>query len=49
MNNDRLKLLLDALVTLSEYWTRAKGSDGHHSIYMQIDFLRKLIREECKK
>jgi hypothetical protein len=50
MNNERLKILIDALVKLAEYWTRTQpGSTGHHSIHMQIDFIRKLIREELKK
>lgn len=49
MNNERLKILTDALVKLTEYWTRASPGEKSHAIYSQIDFLRKLIREECRK
>jgi hypothetical protein len=49
MNNERLKILTDALVKLAEYWTRAPSGEKSHAIYSQIDFLKKLIREECKK
>lgn len=49
MNNERLKLLLDTLVKLAELWKNTNSSEGKHSIYAQIDFIRKLINAECKK
>lgn len=49
MNNERLKILVDALVKMSELWKNTNSSDGKHSIYSQIDFLRKKITAELKK
>ena len=49
MNNERLKILMDALLKLAEYWTKATPGEKSHAIYSQIEFIRKLIREECRK
>ena len=52
MNNERLKILLDALIKLSEYWVKAgDGARGSnlHSIYDQIHFIRRAITKELNK
>lgn len=49
MNNERLKILLDTLVKLAELWKNVNNGDAKHSIYAQIDFIRKLIKKECEK
>jgi hypothetical protein len=48
-DNERLKILIDALVQLSKTWVEAKQGDSKHSIYAQIDFLRKKITQELNK
>ena len=48
MNNERLKILTDTLIKLAELWTKVPTGNATHSVYSQIDFIRKLIREECK-
>lgn len=53
MDNERLKILVDALIKLSEYWVQ--GANGHanggnlHSIYDQIHFIRRAITKELSK
>ena len=50
MQNDiRLKLLLDALIALSEFWTKSQPGQNAHAIYTQIHFIKKKITEELKK
>lgn len=49
MNNERLTVLVEALVKLSEFWTKTSPGVNSHAIYSQIDFFRKLIREELKR
>lgn len=49
MNNERLKILADTLVKLAELWGATNSSEDKYSIYAQIDMIRKLIREECRK
>lgn len=48
-DNDRLKLLLETLVSLTHNWM--KGEPGSHCgmIADQIRFIRKMIREELIK
>jgi hypothetical protein len=46
--NERLKLLLDTLVQLAKMWKEVAPGQNAHSIYDQIHFVRKLIREEMK-
>jgi hypothetical protein len=48
MSNERLKILTDTLVKLAELWTKVPAGAGAHSVYSQIEFIRKLIRQECK-
>ena len=48
-DNERLKLLLDALVKLAEYWQSASPGQNSHAIYDQIRFIRKKITQELKK
>jgi hypothetical protein len=48
-DNERLKILVDALVQLSKTWIDVGVGDAKHSIYAQIDFLRKKISEELRK
>lgn len=49
MNNERLKILLDTLVRLTDTWNR--GEPGSHCgmIAEQIRFIKKLIREEMAR
>lgn len=49
MNNERLRVLIDALVRLTELWTKVSPGAPAHSVYAQIDFIRKKINEELKK
>jgi hypothetical protein len=46
--NERLKILLDTLVQLAKMWKELSPGQNAHSIYDQINFVRKLIREEMK-
>ena len=47
-HNARLEMLLDKLVQLSELWLKVPIGSGAHSVYTQIEFVRKLIRDEIK-
>lgn len=51
MDNERLKILVDALIKLSEYWVQGSSSHGSnlHSIYDQIHFIRRAITKELNK
>ena len=49
MNNERLKILVDALIKLSEYWVQGSHGSNLHSIYDQIHFIRRAITKELSK
>lgn len=40
---------MDALLQLSEFWTRATPGQNCASIYDQINYIKKKITEELKK
>ncbi len=48
-DNERLKLLINALVQLAQFWTTATPGQSCAAIYDQIHFIRKKITEELKK
>jgi hypothetical protein len=48
-DNERLQILLDALLKLAEYWAKTNSAESCHSIYAQIDFIRRAISKELKK
>ena len=48
MENERLKIMFETLVKLSEIWMKVSSGANAHSVYAQIDFTRKQIREELK-
>ena len=49
MKEERLRILVEALVKLSEQWTKASVGESKGAIYSQIDFIRKAITRELKK
>lgn len=48
MENERLKIMFETLVKLAELWMKVPPNANAHSVYVQIDFTRKQIREELK-
>jgi hypothetical protein len=48
-DNERLKILIDALLKLADYWTKGCTGQSAHAIYEQINFIRREIRKELKK
>ena len=47
-SNERLKILLDTLIQLAKLWREVPVGQSAHSVYDQVHFVRKLIREEMK-